>query len=107
MLSYNPHADAVTLAPSLLKPLFKFIVSPSATYSSLSSGEKVKVSYSSTDESQVISTEKVDLTDKDKKVAQNSKDYVIRWTALAVYLVVSTPLIVAMVILAATGSVSG
>ena len=96
------------LAPSLLKPLFQ-LVSPSQ-YSTVSTSESTKISYSATDanemKSPIISTETVSATE-DKITAQRSKDSTIRWATLIVYLVVTTPLIVTMVILAATSPISG
>ena len=101
----HTHTEGISLVPSLLKPLFKLVLP--FDYSPLSPGETVKVRYSGMDDSQAITTEKVDLNDKEKSVARTSKDYLIRWISLVIYLVVSTPLIVAMVFLTATSSVSG
>ena len=76
----------------------------------MAASESFKVSYSPVDHDDVknpiITTEAVSSAE-DKITAQRSKDSVIRWATLIVYLVVTTPLIVAMVILAATSTISG
>lgn len=99
---------ATGLAPPLLKPLFQ-LVSPSH-YSSVTASESVKVSYSAIDhddlKSPIMNTETTSAAE-DKMTTQRSKDSDVRWAALIVYLVVTTPLIVAMVILAATSPISG
>jgi hypothetical protein len=98
-------------APSLLKPLFK-LVSPSSGYSTISAttgGDSIKFRYSATDNSkEPIVTDLSKETSSDlKKIARRSKDSVLRWAALVVYLIVTTPLIVAMVILAITTTIDG
>ena len=67
------------------------------------------MSYSTTEDSRVpmISTEKVKQLDGSSKSAVRSKDSYVRWTSFVVYLIFTTPLIVAMVILAAVGPLSG
>ena len=108
----NYHSCLCTLAdgaPSLLKPLFK-LLSPSSGYLTISAdeGDSIKFKYSTTDNSkEPIVTDLSKETSSDKKIARRSKDSVIRWAALVVYLIVSTPLIVAMVILAITTAVDG
>ena len=99
----------VCLAPPLLKHLFK-IRSPSSGYSTISDngGDSIKFSYSATDSSkEPVVTDVSKEASGSKKTVRRSKDSVIRWAALVVYLIVTTPLIVTMVILAITTSVDG
>ena len=101
--------DGLRLAPSLLKPLFK-LFSPNLGYSTIpaTGGESIKFSYSATDNSkEPIVTEVSKEASNDKKPARRSKDSVIRWAAFVVYLIVTTPLIVTMVILAITTPIDG
>ena len=101
--------DGLRLAPSLLKPIFK-LFSPNVGYSTISTtgGESIKFSYSATDNSkEPIVTDMSKEASGDKKIVRRSKDSVIRWAAFVAYLIVTTPLIIAMVILAITSSIDG
>lgn len=101
--------DRLRLAPSLVKPLFK-LFSPNSGYSTITSNgeESVKFGYSATNNSkEPIVTDMSNEVSNDKKIERRSKDSVIRWAAFIAYLTVTTPLVVAMVILAITSSIDG
>ena len=97
---------SVRVAPSLLKPLFKLV---SSSYTTLASGEMDNVTYSmsTNGEEPIIHTEKVEGSKHERESAQQpSKDSVIRWVSLVIYLIVTTPLIFVMVVLVASSSVN-
>ena len=87
-------SDRKNLAPSLIKPL---ISSPEL------SEEKVQMSHLDPDspKTQEKEAEKTDDTEEEKPKKTPSKDSPIRWASFIVYIVLSTPLMVALIGLAA------
>ena len=79
------------MAPLILRPLLKYISSP--PYTPINTSETVKVSYGTMEGEGAASQ-------------HPSKDSPIRWASLILYLAVTTPLILAMIILAAVGSIN-
>lgn len=86
-------SDCKNLAPSLIKPL---ISSPEL------SEEKVQMSHLDPDSpSTQEKEEKTDDTEEEKAKKMPSKDSPIRWASFIIYIVLSTPLMVALIGLAA------
>ena len=86
-------SDRKNLAPSLIKPL---ISSPEL------SEEKVQMSHLDLDSAKTQEKEKTDDTEEEKpKKKTPSKDSPIRWASFIIYIALSTPLMVALIGLAA------
>ena len=97
-LSLYP-SDNQRLAPPILRLLLKYISSPA--YTSIDTGKTAKVNYGSTNEPEDPEGDTPVPTTQ-----HPSKDSPIRWASLILYLTVTTPLIFAMIILAAVGSIN-
>ena len=84
------------MAPPVLKYLLKYAF-PSTSYDPINTSEVAKVNYGTND----------DAPGEGSAVsAKPTKDSPIRWASLILYLAVSVPLIVTMVILAAAGAIN-
>ena len=84
--------DSLRMAPLVLRPLLNCF-SSSSSYTPINTGATIKPTYGSTSEMPGAS-------------APPTRDSPIRWASLVLYLTVTTPLIVAMVILAAAGAIN-
>lgn len=80
------------MAPPILKPLLKYF--SFSAYTPINGGESIKVTYGSTN------------APPEGGSAQPARDSPIRWACLVLYLVVTVPLIVTMIILAAAGAIN-
>ena len=96
-----------SIKSSLLTNLDRKKLAPSLTKSLITSPDEEPVEFElssvAVTEKKLVDEDPPDVTKEDMKPKKEpSKDSSIRWTSLVVYLVVSTPLIVAMVALVAT-----
>ena len=94
------------MAPFILRPLLKYVTNFS--YTPINMGETVKVSYGSTNAAGQGSTNQQEGESPRDPTAQPqpTRDSPIRWATLIIYLGVTTPLIGAMIILAAAGAIN-
>ena len=84
----TPFSDRKNLAPSVIKPL---ISSPEL------SEESVRMSHLENKEKE----EKIDESPEEKPKKTPSKDSPIRWASFVIYMAISTPLMIALIGLAA------
>ena len=95
------------MAPFILRPLLKYITVYS--YTPLNVGENVKVNFGSIDEAKGSTNQQKGEAADDPTCTvkqQPTRDSPIRWASLILYLGVTTPLIFAMIILAAAGAIN-
>ena len=95
------------MAPFILRPLLKYITANS--YTPINTGEAaMNVNYGSTNAGdQGATNQQEEESPQDPMVQlQPTRDSPIRWASLILYLGVTTPLIVAMIILAAAGAIN-
>ena len=109
-LVYIGYVSFMAILPYILRALLKCATAYTCSYSyaPLNVDETVKVTYGSTN---AEGGSKVDSTSQREGGAlQNptkpTRDSPIRWVALIIYFGVTTPLIVAMVVLAAAGAIN-
>ena len=105
-LVFIGYVSFMAILPYILQAMLKFAtIRNFSSYAPLNTGETVKVTYASTNgEGQRTTNQQEGRSTQDP--LWPTKDSTIRWTALVIYFGVTTPLIVAMIVLAAAGAIN-
>ena len=107
-LVFIGYVSFLAILPYILRAMLKFTtvyMRKFYSYAPLNTGETVKVIYGSTNgEGQRTTNQQEGQFTQDP--LRPTKDSTIRWAALIIYLGVTTPLIVAMIVLAAAGAIN-